>query len=114
MTNGPCADVLEIVIKDLPSLQDAYMSFLCNGGLFISTTQGHELGDEVQLLLTLLDEPAAFNIKGRVVWVTPERAQGIRPAGIGVEFSKENAAIHAKIVNYLRQAPLPDRPTHTL
>ena len=67
MTNGPCADVLEIVIKDLPSLHAAYMSFLPNGVLFISTTQRHELGDEVQLLLTLLDEPAAFHVKGRVL-----------------------------------------------
>jgi Tfp pilus assembly protein PilZ len=67
MTNGPCADVLEIVIKDQPSLHAAYMSFLRNRGLFISTTQGHELRDEVQLLLTLLREPAAFHIKGRVV-----------------------------------------------
>ena len=114
MTNGPCADVLETVIKDLPSLHAAYMSFPRNGGLFISTPQGHELGDEVQLLLTLLDEPAAFHIKGRVVWVTPERVQDTRPAGIRVEFSKENEAIHAKIVDYLGRVPLPDRPTHTL
>ena len=34
MTNGPCADVLEIVIKDLPSLHAAYMAFPRNGGLF--------------------------------------------------------------------------------
>ena len=80
MTNGPCADVLEIVIKDLPSLHDAYMSFLCNGGLFISTTQGHELGDEVLVLLKLLDQPEKLPVKGRVVWVTPQGAQG-NPAG---------------------------------
>ena len=95
MTNGPCADVLEIVIKDPPSLHDAYMSFLCNGGLFISTTQGHELGDEVQLLLTPLDEPAAFNARQSGMG-DARKGPRYRPTGIGVEFSKENALFTRK------------------
>ena len=114
MTTRSHAAVLEIWIKDVSSLHAAYMSFLRNGGLFISTTQGHKLGARVRLLLTLLDEPAAIPIEGRVVWVTPEGAQGNRPAGIGVEFFEESEAVNAKIENYLGGTLSSDRLTHTL
>jgi type IV pilus assembly protein PilZ len=114
MTTRSHAAVLEIWIKDVSSLHAAYMSFLRNGGLFISTTQAHKLGARVRLLLTLLDEPAAIPIEGRVVWVTPEGAQGNRPAGIGVEFSEESEAVNAKIENYLGGTLSSDRLTHTL
>ena len=114
MTTRSHAAVLEIWIKDVSSLHAAYMSFLRNGGLFISTTQAHGLGEQVRLLLTLLDEPAAIPIEGRVVWVTPEGAQGNRPTGVGVEFSGENETVNAKIENYLGGALSSDRVTHTL
>ena len=114
MTRRSPAAVLKISIEDVSSLHAAYMSFLRNGGLFISTTQTHKLGAQVRLLLTLLDEPAVIPIEGRVVWVTPEGAQGNRPAGIGVEFSEENEAVNAKIENYLGGALFSDRLTHTL
>ena len=64
MASRPHAEVLEILIEDLTPLHAAYMSFLCNGGLFISTTQDYELVDKVQLMLTLLDEPAASPTEG--------------------------------------------------
>ena len=88
MTNGPCADVLEIVIKDLPSLHAAYMSSHRNGELFISITQWHELGDEAQLLPMLLDDCGVSYRRHSGVGDARE-GQGIRPAGIGVEFAKE-------------------------
>jgi len=114
MTRRSPAAVLKISIEDVSSLHAAYMSFLRNGGLFISTTQAHTLGAQVRLLLRLLDEPAAIPIGGRVVWVTPKGAHGNRPAGIGVEFSDENEAVNAKIENYLGGALSSDRLTHTL
>ena len=114
MTKRSHAAVPEISIKDVSSLHSAYMSFLRNGGLLISTTPAHKLGAQLRLLPTLLDEPAAIPIEGRVVWVTPEGAQGNRPVGIGVEFSEENEAVNAKIENYLRRALSSDRLTHSL
>ena len=50
------------------------MSFLQNGGLFVPTTRPYRPGDEVFLLLTLMDEPEKLPVAGRVVWITPEGA----------------------------------------
>ena len=73
------------------------MSFLQNGGLFVPTTRPYRLGDEVFLLLTLMDEPEKLPVAGRVVWITPEGPQGNRQAGIGIEFSDEDVTINAKL-----------------
>ena len=106
--------VLALTIQDKSVLYGAYMSFLKNGGLFVPTARTYRLGDEVFLLLTLMDEPEKLPVAGRVVWITPEGAQGNRQAGIGIEFSDEDASITAKIENYLAGSLTSDRVTHTL
>ena len=106
--------VLTLTIQDKSVLYGAYMSFLQNGGLFVPTTRPYRLGDEVFLLLTLMDEPEKLPVAGRVVWITPEGAQGNRQAGIGIEFSDEDVTITAKIENYLAGLLTSERVTHTL
>ena len=106
--------VLALTIQDKSVLYGAYMSFLRNGGLFVPTARTYRLGDEVFLLLTLMDEPEKLPVAGRVVWITPEGAQGNRQAGIGIEFSDDDATITAKIENYLAGSLTSDRVTHTL
>ena len=66
------------------------------------------------VLLTLMDEAEKIPISGRVVWVTPRGAQGNRTAGIGVQFSEQDAAANAKIENHLAGSLSSDRPTHTM
>lgn len=66
--------VLTLTIQDKSVLDDAYMSRLQNGGLFVPETRPYQLGDEVFLLLTLMDEPEKLPVAGRVVWITPEGA----------------------------------------
>ncbi|CAI8346213.1 MAG: PilZ domain-containing protein [Luminiphilus sp.] len=106
--------VLALTIQDKSVLYGAYMSFLKNGGLFVPTARSYRLGDEVFLLLTLMDEPEKLPVAGRVVWITPVGAQGNRQAGIGIEFSHEDATITAKIENHLAGSLTSDRVTHTL
>ena len=106
--------VLSLTIQDKSVLYGAYMSFLKNGGLFVPTARSYRLGDEVFLLLTLMDEPEKLPVAGRVVWITPEGAQGNRRAGIGIEFSDEDANITAKIENHLAGSLASERVTHTL
>ena len=106
--------ILSVTISDESALHGAYMSFLQNGGLFVPTTRPHRLGDEVFLLLTLMDEPEKLPVAGRVVWVTPEGAQGNRQSGIGIEFSDEDVTIIVKIENYLAGSLTSERVTHTL
>lgn len=106
--------ILSLTIKDKAVLYSAYMPFLQNGGLFVPTNKSYRIGDEVFMLLTLMDEPEKIPIAGTVVWVTPRGAQGNRTAGIGVQFSEQDAAANAKIENHLAGTLNSDRPTHTM
>ena len=48
--------ILSLTIKDKSALYAAYMPFVKNGGLFIPTNKSYGLGDEVFMLLTLMEE----------------------------------------------------------
>lgn len=84
------------------SLYLAYMPFVKGGGLFIRSTNFLPLGEEVELSVTLLNEPEPFNIHGKVVWITPKGAQGNKPSGMGIQFIGENSRhLMNKIETYL-------------
>ncbi|MEM0952672.1 MAG: PilZ domain-containing protein [Pseudomonadota bacterium] len=106
--------ILSLTIKDKAVLYSAYMPFLQHGGLFVPTNKEYKVGDEVFMLLNLMDEPDKIPIAGKVVWITPKGAQGNRTAGIGVQFSEEDAQANAKIENHLAGSLESDRPTHTM
>ncbi len=107
--------ILSLAIKDKGSLYAAYIPFVKNGGLFIPTTKAYKLGDEVFMLLTLMDETERIPVAGNVAWITPPNAQGNRTAGIGVQFSKQdNGQTRNKIETLLAGALQADRPTHTM
>lgn len=107
--------ILSLAIKDKGSLYAAYIPFVQNGGLFIPTAKSYRLGDEVFMLLSLMDETERLPVAGNVVWITPPNAQGNRTAGIGVQFSKQdNGQTRNKIETLLAGALQADRPTHTM
>ena len=106
--------ILSLTIKDKAVLYAAYMPFLEHGGLFIPTSKPYRIGDEVFMLLSLMDEPEKIPVAGRVVWVTPKRAQGNRAAGIGVQFNGQDDTANKKIEAYLAGSLESDRPTHTM
>jgi len=108
--------ILSLTIKDKGALYAAYMPFVHNGGLFIPTNKDYTLGDEVFMLLKLMDETEKLPIVGKVIWMTPKGAQGNRVAGIGVQFANDadGEAARKKIETYLGGALKSDRPTHTM
>lgn len=107
--------ILSLTIKDKGALYAAYMPFVNNGGLFIPTNKSYKLGDEVFMLLTLMEESDKLPVAGKIVWVTPPGAQGNKAAGIGVQFSdQDNGQTRNKIEGYLAGALNADRPTHTM
>ncbi len=114
MSEGTRQGILSLTIKDKAVLYAAYMPFLQNGGLFVPTNKRYRIGDEVFMLLTLMDDSEKIPIAGTVVWITPPGAQGNRQAGIGVQFSEQDAAANAKIENHLGGALKSDRQTHTM
>jgi type IV pilus assembly protein PilZ len=112
---GAKQGILSLTIKDKSALYAAYMPFINNGGLFIPTSKGYALGDEVFMLLTLMDDKEKMPIAGRVIWITPKGAQGNRTAGIGVQFSElDKGQTRNKIENFLAAALKSERQTHTM
>ena len=113
---GSRQSILSVVINDKAALHQAYMPFVKNGGLFISTKKPYSLGKEVFVLLTLPDEREKIPFAGRVVWITPKGAQGNRVAGIGVQFQDDQSgkAVRNKIEACLGGALKSDQPTHTM
>lgn len=111
---GPRNGILSLTIKDKSVLYAAYMPFIKHGGMFIPTNKTYRLGDEVFMLLNLMDEPEKIPVAGKVIWVTPKGAQGNRAAGIGVQFSDQDNTARSKIETYLAGALKSDRPTHTM
>jgi type IV pilus assembly protein PilZ len=114
-TLGGQQRILSFAIKDRNALYQAYMPFVKNGGLFIPTAKRYQLGDEIFLLLQLMEEPDRIPVAGRVVWVTPAGAEGNRVVGVGVQFSEQDKGVaRRKIEEYLAGALKAERPTHTM
>ena len=112
--SSPRNGMLSLTIKDKAVLYAAYMPFVENGGLFISTNESYSLGDEVFMLLSLMDEADKIPVAGKVVWITPKRAQGSRATGIGVQFNGQDDSANQKILTYLAGTLESDRSTHTM
>ena len=108
--------VLSLNIKEKAALYAAYMPYLKTGGIFVPTHKSYTLGDEVYLLLSLMDDPAKFPIAGKVAWITPPGAHNNRTQGIGVLFSDDESGIAARkrIEEALGAALKSSRATHTL
>jgi len=106
--------ILPFAIKDRATLYACWMPFIKNGGLFIPTNKAYRLGDEVFVLLSLMNEPQQIPLTGKVVWVTPQGSQGHRKTGIGVQLGANNKDTRDKIESLLTGSLNSDRPTYTL
>lgn len=108
--------VLSLSIREKAALYASYMPFIKGGGIFIPTNRHYSLGDEVFMLLSLLEDPAKIAVSGKVVWVSPHGSQGHRQQGIGVQFTQNEAGHQArtKIEGLLGGNLSSNRPTHTM
>jgi len=108
--------VLSLSIRERAALYAAYMPYLKGGGLFIPTTKSYRLGDEVFVLLSLMDDPNKIPVAGKVVWITPAGAQGSKTQGIGIQFAADEGGATArnKIEGLLGGTLKSTRPTHTI
>lgn len=115
-TTAARPSVLSLNINSKSALYAAYMPFLANGGIFVPTPRQHRLGDEVFMLLQLMDDPTKHPVAATVVWITPHGAQGGKAPGIGVHFSADEAgkALRGRIEQILAGLLGSNRPTHTL
>lgn len=117
MSMNPRKGILSLKISDQNMLYHCFMPFLKNGGLFIPTNKTYEIGEEVFILLTLLDEAEKIPVAGTIAWITPSGAQGNQAAGVGIHFSEENGGanvVRGKIENYLVDKLKSDKTTYTM
>ncbi len=115
MTAETRKGIILFSITDRGALYSSYMSFVNNGGVFVPTGRAYELGDEVFVLLQMMDNPNMMPVKGHVVWVTSAGAQGNKTPGIGVQFSEEdNGQTRSSIEEILAASIQSERPTQTM
>jgi len=106
---------LSLEPNDKNGLYASYMPFVEGGGVFIPTSVKYEMGDDVLVFFSLKDEISKSAIAAKVIWITPEGAEGYRKAGVGVQFSDQDGGqLRNQIENYLAGALGSDRATHTM
>ncbi len=108
--------MLSLAIKEKAALFAAYMPFLKNGGIFVPTNKNYRLGEEIYLILTLLDDPNKYPIAGKVAWITPAGAGNNKSQGIGVHFPEDESGvrIRLRVEELLGAAVRSSRATHTI
>lgn len=115
MTTETRKGIIAFSITDRGALYSSYMSFTNNGGVFIPSARQYDLGDEVFLLLKLMDDVTPLPVKGSVVWITPAGAQGNKTPGIGVQFQDDDTGkVRSDIEHHLGATVQGERPTHTM
>lgn len=108
--------VLSLPIKEKAALYAAYMPFLTNGGIFVPTNKPYKIGDEIYLILTLVNDPTKYPVAGKVAWITPAGANNNKAQGIGVHFAADESGkrVKMRIEELLGSALGSSRATHTL
>ena len=108
--------VFNLVIRSKAALYAAWIPLLKGGGIFVPSNRSHTLGEEVLILLSLLDDPNRIPLQGIVAWINPAHAAGNRPQGIGVQLQDSEAGreLRKKVEGLLAGALQSSRPTHTI
>ncbi len=111
----PRPSVIQLAIKEKSALYAAYVPLFADGGIFIPTTREYRLGDDVYVLLTLLNDPERFPVAAKVAWITPVNAAGNRKSGIGVRFpaGEKSRLLKQRIEEALGGSLASERSTHT-
>jgi type IV pilus assembly protein PilZ len=108
--------VFTLVIRSKAALYAAWMPLLKGGGIFLPSSKSHALGEEVLILLSMLDDPNKIPLQGHIAWINPAHSAGNRPQGIGVQLndSEVSRELKKKVEGLLAGALQSSRPTHTI
>jgi len=114
--SAPRPSIVQLVIKEKTELYAAYIPLFSEGGIFITTSRDHTLGDDVYLLLTLPGDTQRYPVTGKVAWITPAHAAGNKTQGIGVRFPSDEKSriLKTKIEEILGAQLASNRPTQTI
>jgi len=98
---GAKKTVIALTIKDKVVLHNYYMPFVKNGGLFIANRTEYDIGDDVFILLNLMDESEKIAVVGKVVWIAKTGVKSPHTTGVGIQFSDPDNIAKDKIETYL-------------
>lgn len=122
MHEPPAADmslrpsVVSLAIRDRAALYAAYMPFLRHGGIFVPGSRSCRLGEEIFLLLALMQDEQRYRVAGKIVWITPAGAGNHHTQGFGVHFPDDAAgrSLKKRIEELLGTSLGASRATHTM
>ena len=108
--------VMSLAIRERAALYTTYMPFLTYGGIFVPTNKNCQLGEEIFLLLSLMEDEIRYPIAGKVVWMTPAGASNNHTPGVGVHFPDDETGrrLRQRIEELLGTALGSARATHTM
>lgn len=110
---GGKGGILSLELRDQATLYKAYMPFVKGGGLFLPTNRDHKIGDEVFVLLQLLDQKEPIPVAAKVVWVSPAGSSSYTQ-GIGIQLGDENRELMNRIETQLTEVLNSSKPTSTM
>lgn len=93
--------MIALTIKDKVELHNYYMPFIKYGGLFIANRTEYDLGDEVFILLNLMDESEKIPVAGKVIWIARKGVKSPHTPGVGIQFIDPDNIAKEKIETYL-------------
>ena len=98
---GAKKTMIALTIKDKMVLHSYYMPWVKNGGLFIANRTEYDVGDDVFILLNLMDESEKIPVAGKVVWIAKKGVKSPHTPGVGIQFSDPDNIAKDKIETYL-------------
>lgn len=78
----------QVSIANKTELNNCYLPFIKNGGLFIATNESCQFRELVQVTLRLFDQAEWITWQSKVVFINPSYANGIFPTGIGIALTE--------------------------
>ncbi|OGT44009.1 MAG: hypothetical protein A3F13_04605 [Gammaproteobacteria bacterium RIFCSPHIGHO2_12_FULL_40_19] len=87
---------------NIQALNNAYMPFVRDGGIFIPTENEFHLGNLVSATITLPENQQTFVFTGEVIWITPKSTQSdLHSPGIGIQCIGDEGVAFQKAVQAL-------------
>ena len=106
--------LLQANISDRATLQASYMPFVQGGGLFVSSKQKVQMGEEIFVLATLPEQSQKIPLTGKVIWISYKQS-GIKPQGFAIQLSGEKGNYYRmEAEKYLAGSMSSDHPSFTM
>lgn len=79
--------IFSLHICDTEILQRINMPNIKNGGLFVPAELEVAIGDQVFLIISLIETTNKVALRATVIWITPKQTQENKTPGFGVRFN---------------------------